>query len=256
MLFLRSSISCRVLRLLSCLAVTLVCAQPAHANPYVNEGELKVNFNGSYTYDSDEDSGLDGVYDPELEVFYGLTDDLGLGFEATGERPHGETLGYKQTSVFVRYQLTDPETSWWVLALEAKLTVPNDRDRPYRAQGSILLQNDSYNMRHRAYITFAQRFGENAAGGVSTTLRWWSRYKLTSWFEPGVEYMGEFGELDALGNLDEKEHYLGPVLSGSIPILESLSGHKWEYEIGHLWGITEASAEAQMRWKFEIKVNF
>ena len=224
----------------------------AHGNPYVNKGELKITQTGTHR----ERPVNADVTQARLELFYGLTDDLGIGIEGEQQRVGGDTFGYRQTSLTVRYQLNEPEDWWWVAALQLRLSREDGPSRPIKGRGSLLLQNDSHGMRHRVFLNVGRDAGANRSADADLSARIWSRYKLTRWFEPGVEWVGEFGEAREVGPVSDSRQYLGPVFSGTIPVLTRMTGHGWEYELGCLYGLTDRSDDSSLRWKLEMKVQF
>jgi hypothetical protein len=216
------------------------------ANPYVNEGEWKLTQTGSF---AESPSGASTTR-AEFEVFHGFTDDLGAGIQTAVQKKGAGSLEYRQAALSLKYQMTDAETSWWVTALQMSLSRADGAHKPIGARLSLLGQNDSFNMRHRSWVTLGRDFGAGRVADGTLSVRHWSRYNLFPAFAPGVEYAGDFGEIEGMKPFNEGKHYFGPMISGVFPW--KTAGGKWNYELALLRGITPGADDTCVRWKLEV----
>ena len=59
-------------------------------------------------------------------------------------------------------------------------------------------------------------------------------------------------ELPGAGKLSQQEHRIGPMFAGFYPL--GLGGAKIKYELGYLFGLTSATENGALRWRFEVEV--
>jgi len=92
--------------------------------------------------------------------------------------------------------------------------------------------------------------GRYAARGLARDVRWSSRYRLGSAFEPGFEIQSALGRTAQSKSFNQQEHYIGPSAYGKLP-----PGLK--YELAWLVGISDAasSSNARLRISYDFPLG-
>ncbi|MBL0319471.1 MAG: hypothetical protein IPP74_09340 [Alphaproteobacteria bacterium] len=228
-------------------------ASPAFANkkvytPYVEAGELELEYHAQYQFDR-KDAELDGAQSHELAIGYGVnhvwaTELYGV-FEQSGQ--HDDHLNFTDIEWENRFQLTEPGKYWldvgFYLAYEKTL----ESHSPDTIEAKLLLAKNSGPFQNLANLILEKEVGphaENLEGGLA----WSTRYRYKEWFEPGVELFSSFGVLDENLSYDEQEHQFGPTIYGKI-------GH-FKYDVGYLFGISNAAPNGELKTNFEYEVRF
>jgi len=60
-------------------------------------------------------------------------------------------------------------------------------------------------------------------------------------------------EISETKPVDEQKHRLGPVIVGLIPVARSVNFY---YELGWLFGLTQASPDHSIKWLAELEFHF
>ncbi|MBO0718809.1 MAG: hypothetical protein J2P55_15955, partial [Rhizobiales bacterium] len=93
---------------------------------------------------------------------------------------------------------------------------------------------------------------------LGVTYAWQSKWNLWEPLSPAVEIYGNAGNLGAFPRFSQQQLILGPVGIGALPLSKLGLGHggKLKYEIGWLFGATQASAHNTLRWRLEVEIPF
>jgi len=67
-------------------------------------------------------------------------------------------------------------------------------------------------------------------------------------FEPGVEYHSVFGPVTGGTPFEQQRHFAGPVVYGRLGALK--------YDVGYLFGLTDASVDGMVKWILEYEIRF
>ena len=66
----------------------------------------------------------------------------------------------------------------------------------------------------------------------------------------GVEIYGEMGEFGHVLPSGQQDHRLGPVISGE---LDRTDTGKWKYELGYLFGVSDAAPTGTLKFNLEYE---
>ena len=96
------------------------------------------------------------------------------------------------------------------------------------------------------------KFEHTVGGGHSNETEggfaWSSRYRLNEHFEPGFEYHADFGGLNEGRTYQEQSHQTGPVFYGKVgPV---------KYDVGYLFGASDAAPQGMFKWILEYEWRF
>ena len=102
---------------------------------------------------------------------------------------------------------------------------------------------------HAANVIFEKEIGDGDEKDLEGGLAWSSKYRLSKFFEPGVEWHANFGELKEAIPYRNQEHQIGPVVYGKL-------FNFIKYDLGYLFGITDPAPEGRLKWIIEFEHYF
>jgi hypothetical protein len=184
----------------------------------------------------------DGLWAHSVEVEYGLSHKLTVGYYADFLNPEEGDCQYIQSKLLVRYRLFEKYELPVDIALYGEYIIP-DRDfadgekfefrtiiekdvGPWRLAFNPILEKTTSGDEVDEGLEFAYAAGiyyENAGDGV------WNNDQMH--WRPGVEFYGETGELAAAKRSNEQGHYIFPVLDMYYPWYDDWA-LRWNTGIG------------------------
>ncbi len=241
----RSSIWKLGIRFIFCVGV-VAWTFPAFAtqkvySPEVEKGEWGIEARGSYDVDTNE---LKQKYD----VGYGITDKWKTEIVWETEKESGERTDLTEVEWENIFALTEPGKHFVDVGLYLSY-VAKLNGNPDAVEWKALLEKDIGKFEHTLNINFEQTVEGNEDNNIEGGIAWRTRYNWMETLRPGIEYYIDFGELEAGNNFDEQKHQIGPVLSGEL--FEHV-----EYEVGYLFGISDAAPEGSIKWLLEYEFKF
>jgi hypothetical protein len=230
----------------------LLCATPAWAldkiySPYVEPGELSLEYSGNRTFDKAPDKN--NIQEHQFAVEYGATSRWETEFYANfGKEPDAS---FKMSSVEWenRFQLSEQGQYWVDPGLLVSYAHAIDKGDPDSLEIKLLLAKDVGRFTNIANVGFSQDLGPHAAGGPDYAFLWSTRYRYSEQVQPGFEIQSGLGQDSALRHFSQQEHYIGPALYGR------LFGHV-KYEAAWLAGVSDASATSAARALVEYEMHF
>lgn len=223
--------------------------------PYVEANEWEVEYFGHRSVDSD--GTKDNAQGHQLSLGYGVNDWWQTEIVGIVERDPGGSTGFHSAEWENKFQLTKKGEYWLdVGGLVAYEWTP-ESGAPDNLEAQLLLAKKTGDFFHLVNVVAEKEVGDGESGSISTGMVWSSRYHLNDYIEPGFEYQGEFGEINDSGSLSDHEHYVGPMLYGTIPIehegdeIEGLS-----YRAGYLFGISGPASNGQAVLQLEYGLDF
>ena len=112
---------------------------------------------------------------------------------------------------------------------------------------------------HTVNLFLTQQLGPNqTTHGLDFTYAWQSRWNLSRPLSPAIEIYGDSGVLARSPRLSRQQLLVGPVAVGALSLhqLGLSKAGKIQYEIGWLFGATEATAKGTLRWRLELEFPF
>ncbi len=222
-------------------------------SPFVQQGELEVEAKGLYDFDHAKDKNA--VQEYKNSVGYGVTDRWVTEFYGEFERQPQEdddgnigisSVKFTHLEWENRYQLTRHGQYWLDAGLYFAYEIPVHKKDPGQIEGKILLEKSTGKWTHKANIIFNKEVGGGATQETTAGLALSSRYRLSGHVQPGIEYWIDFGQLRAHLPYDAQTHQIGPVVYGR------LTRHV-HYDIGFLFGISEAAPRGELKWVIEYE---
>jgi hypothetical protein len=199
-----------------------------------------------------EDIPRDGLWAHSIEVEYGLSHKLTVGYYADFLNPEGRDCEYIASKLLVRYRLFEKFQLPVDIALYGEYIIP-DRDFSgaekfefrtvvekdfgrWRLVLNPILEKKTSSPDVEEGLEFAYAAGvyyENAGDGI------WNNDDMH--WRPGVEFYGETGELAAAKRSTEQGHYIFPVLDMYYPWYDDWA-LRWNAGIGFGLGGTADDA--------------
>jgi hypothetical protein len=215
--------------------------------PYAEQGEWEVENTGVYDIDPHKDKnavqeyhyafghGVNSFWHTELEV------------EAETESADDAITRFRATHVEWEniFQLA-PKGEFWLdpgiyLAYEAPLL----KGEPGQVEGKILLEKSIGKTTNVLNLSVNQEVGGGRDPHTDAGASWSTRYRLSRYFQPGVEYWNDFSEVSHFLTYNEQSHQVGPVFYGQM-------GHV-KYNVGYLFGISQAAPRGEVKWILEYE---
>lgn len=231
---------------------TSLISSPAQATkkvyaPYVEKGEVELEYRGGYDIDDNDD--VDGSWKQKIAIGYGVNDywftEVYGEFEKEGES--GADLEFSAIEWENKFQLTQPGQYWLDLGLLTELEY-NTAGGADKAEVKALFAKDSGKFTHLANLGVEREFGEDSEDATEFSASWSSRYRYMPEFEPGFEIHSEFGRLDDGSSFNEEGHQIGPVFYGKIGAVK--------YDVGYLVGVSDGAPDGTIKALLEYELRF
>ncbi|MEI6437232.1 MAG: FTR1 family protein [Candidatus Omnitrophota bacterium] len=231
------------------------CAEKHVYSPIVEKGEWELESTGTISADHRKEQS--GVQEYKSAIGYGVTDRWATELYGEYEKQMGEDEGgdpkisrlkFSHLEWENRYQLAEQGALWadpgFYLAYEMPLL---DKD-PGKIETKILLEKNLSRFTHTANFIIDKEVGGGSRLLTEGGFAWSSRYRLSEHFQPGFEYYAGLGELRKHLPFKEQEHQAGPVIYGKC-------GHV-KYDVGYLFGVSDAAPMREIKWVMEYEFRF
>ena len=147
--------------------------------------------------------------------------------------------------------MTEQGEYWVDVGAYIEYEFAHETDANDKIEGKLLLEKASGSYVNTANLIFARELGSNASNATNFEYAWRTKYLYSKAFEPGIEIYGEMGEVGSVLPSDQQDHRIGPVFSGTVA---GTPTSKWVYEIGYLFGASDAAPDGTL--KFVIEYEF
>lgn len=241
----------RSLLLGSILVISSASANASHKiySPTVEQGEFELEMRAHTTFDSDP--AKDDQPKIKLEAGYGVTEYWFTAIGGVFKNDANDDLSHTDTYWENIFQLTEQGKYWVDVGLYLEYSVPKESGEPDELEGKILLEKMVGNYLNTANLVFIRQVGSGSSNVTNFEYAWRTKYLLNKSIEPGIEIYGEMGEFAHVSPSDQQDHRIGPVISGQ---LAHTAGGKWMYELGYLFGVSDAAPDGTL--KFNIEYEF
>jgi len=224
--------------------------------PTVEEGEFEFEHNGLVTIDPSH-ADRNGLQSYTASLGYGVTSfwkfELEGEFAAGGGQPFtGDAVTLENT-----FQLT-PQGKYFIdIGFFAEYSQTRGRHNPNEFVMGPIFQKElrdvlGVDTLHTLNLFFGHEVGPNASGATSFEYAWQSRLLLNPYLDPALEFYGTIENLGRAGRYATQFHVGGPALVGGI----NLSPGKLKYEVGYMFGLSDAAPRGSVRWKLELEFRF
>ena len=227
-------------------------APEAHATkrvyePYVEKGEMEFEVLGSHLVD--DDSNINGAEKFKAAIGYGVTDRWFT--EIYGEMERSGVSGANNEFTAIewenRFQLTEQGEYWMDVGAYLAYEQSFEDDHANKIEAKLLLAKDVYDFTYLANLIVEQAVGDHSEGeDPETGLALGGRYRYSPYFEPGLEWYSDFGALESI----HAKNQFGPAAYGQIGDLPM------KYNLGYLFGMSEAAPDGEIKAIFEYEWRF
>lgn len=254
------------LRLATVLA--LLAPLEAHADyhifsPYeIDLGELEIEHNGDAVFDHRPDQRGATSYTSEWGT--GLTPWWHSEIEFGFDRAPGDNQSTLLTQLVSEnmFQLTEPgeylvDTGFY-FEYGQSLTSGRNAAANEVTFGPAIAKDFGRTV-HTLDLFLTRQLGpDQTSHGLDFSYEWQSRWNIWAPLSPAIEIYGDAGTLGQSPRLSRQSLLVGPVAIGALQLHELGLGSagKLKYEVGWLFGATEASANGTLRWRLEVEIPF
>jgi hypothetical protein len=257
-------------RLIPALGVALVAASllPARADyhvvsPYeIDLGELEFEHNGDAVFDRRADQRGATSYTTELGT--GLTSWWHSEIELSFDRDPGFREPTLLTAAVWEnmIQLTEPgeQIADFGFYFEyGQSTTRGAAAGPNEITFGPVIAKDVGRTVNTLNLFFTRELGpDQSTQGLDLSYAWQSRWNVWAPLSPAVEIYGDSGVIGSTPRLSRQQLLVGPVGVGVLKLNQLGLGRSGnlKYELGWLFGATQASANGTLRWRLELEIPF
>ncbi len=188
-----------------------------------------------------------------VEVEYAPTDDwmLEMGMRFTDTR----NQNLRADTIFweVIRQLTDQDEGWWFSSGIYGEYVRNLSGSPDKLEAKLLLQYDTPQLRNVANVIVEREIGAAADNAMEIGSRIYSMYRMDYYINPAIEWHATWGTNQEIPAFERQKHFVGPAIYGN---LFTTGAGAVEYELGYMFGITDAAEDGALRFHIEYETAF
>lgn len=219
--------------------------------PYVEFGELEIEYRPSVTFD--DDGAKDNEQKHLLGIGYGVSEWWFTELYAEWEREAGPGEGtvFEAFEWENRFQITNPGEHWADFGLLVEYVRKDSGSSSDKIELGFLFAKEFGKFDAAYNLVFEREIGSGASDDVELAQAFQLKYRLDPAFEPGVEVFSEFGAIDNISGFDEQEHYIGPVAIGVLPL--GVGGTKVKYNAGYLFGVSDEAADGVFKAIIELE---
>ena len=216
-------------------------------SPLVEQGELELEWRGRY--DLDDAESKDGRQQNKFAIGYGVMERWFTEIYGEVEQDAGEnSYEFKAVEWANKIQLTEQGQYWMDVGVYLSYEATVKDKTADKIEAIILLEKALERFTHRVNIVFEKEVGGGAGEETEAGLALSSRYRWRSVFEPGIEWHSNFGGINEGKSFNEQKHRVGPVFYGKVgPV---------KYDIGYLFGMSEAAVDGVWKWILEYEYHF
>ena len=259
-----------MMRVTAGLAATLALLAPPRAradyhifSPYeIDLGELEIEHNGDAVFDRRPDQTGATSYTSEWGT--GLTPWWHSEIEFGFNRAPGDNQPTLLTQVVTEnmFQLTEPGEdlvdSGFYFEYGQSTTTGRNAAANEVTFGPVIAKDIGRTV-HTLNLFLTPQLGpDQTSHGLDLSYAWQSRWNIWAPLSPAIEIYGDAGTLGRFSGLSQQQLLIGPVGVGVLKLSQLGLGHggNLKYEIGWLFGTTQASANGTLRWRLEVEIPF
>lgn len=221
------------------------------SSPEVTKGEYEIEYSGSRL--SDDGKALNNQQSHKTEFEYSFTDSLQLGLELEAERESPTGSKFSGYGIEAQYQFTDQKNWWLSSATQLEYFHAAHDGDPDETEIQLLASRTDGKMRWLGNLDFNRELGNNRDHGVGVSSALQGSYELNEHIAPGIEWQADYGAINNISDNNNKEHYVGPIITGE---LFELGNSELEYTAGYYWGLTGPSADHAARLQLSYEMHF
>jgi hypothetical protein len=228
----------------------------------VDQGELEIEHNALASFDRKPENSGEQSY--TIEFGTGLTSwwhtELEIGFD--------RDPGFNEPTLFTQivtentFVLTEPGEFFVDAAFYVEYGQQMTTGRhagPNQVTFGPLFAKDIGRWTHTVNLFLTRELGPNQdTHGLDFSYAWQSRYNIWEPLSPAIEIYGDSGVIGRSPKLSQQQLLIGPVAVGALSLHDLGIGKagKVKYELGWLFGATDASPQGTLRWRLELEIPF
>lgn len=229
-------------------------------SPIVEYREFEFEHNGLYTFDRSK-SPLNGQQSYTFEVGYGVTPWWRPEVELETEALPGQNIRLVARTFESTFQLLPQGKYWLDLGFFAEFSHSVVSGEPNEITFGPILQKETPGLfgaraLHTLNAFFTKEVGQSRTDRTGGFAAWQSRLLLHPLFEPGVEIYYSVEDLGRPGRFQDQEFFVGPAFTGVYSLARLGLPGNIRYEAGLLFGATEQTPRANLRWRLEYELAF
>ena len=226
----------------------LAYAEKRVFEPYAEQGEWELETTG--VYDLDHAKTKNAVQEYHYALGYGVN-----GFWHTELELEAETASTDESITSFQathmeweniFQLAEKGQCWLDPGVYLAYEAPLRKDEAGQFEGKILLEKDFQRVSNILNLSLNKEVGGGADRHLDGGVSWSTKYRLSEYFEPGVEYWNDFSAITHHLDFNQQSHQLGPVFYGRL-------FHHMRYDIGYLFGVSDAAPKGELKWVLEYE---
>ncbi|HUN39936.1 MAG TPA: hypothetical protein VMU81_06585 [Acetobacteraceae bacterium] len=232
-------------------------------SPYeIDLGELEIEHNGDAVFDRRADQT--GATSYTLELGTGLTSWWHSEIEFGWDRNPGYDQPTLLTQVVTEnmFQLTEPgedifDTGFYFEYGQSLTHGANAMSNEATFGPAIGKQIGRTS--NIINLFFTRQLGpDQTSHGLDFTYALQTKWNIWAPLSPAIEAYGNMGTLGSVPRFQQQDLLVGPVAIGLLRLSQLGLGRAGtlEYELGWLFGTTNASAHGTLRWRLEVEVPF
>jgi hypothetical protein len=259
-----------MMRVTAGLVATLALLAPPRAradyhifSPYeIDFGELEIEHNGDAVFDRRPDQTGATSYTSEWGT--GLTPWWHSEIEFGFDRAPGDNQSTQLTQLVTEnmFQLTEPgedlvDTGFY-FEYGQSITTGRNAAANEVTFGPVIAKDIGRTV-HTLNLFVTRQLGpDQTSHGLDLSYAWQSRWNIWAPLSPAIEIYGDAGTLGRSPALSQQQLLIGPVGVGLLKLNQLGLGHggNLKYELGWLFGTTQASANGTLRWRLEVEIPF
>jgi hypothetical protein len=228
----------------------------------IDQGELEIEHNGAASFDRLQENR--GAQSYTIEFGTGLTSWWHSEIEFGFDRNPGFGQNTQLTAAVTEntFQLTEPGQAFadfgFYVEYGQSLTSGANAG-PNAVVFGPLIAKDIGRTTHTVNLFLTRQLGPNQTNHeLDFSYAWQSRWNLWQPLSPAIEIYGDSGTLGRSPRLSQQQLLVGPVGVGSLQLHDLGLGNagKIKYEIGWLFGATQATSQGTLRWRLELEIPF
>lgn len=232
-------------------------------SPYeIDYGELEIEHNGDAAFDQRPEQG--GATSYTLELGTGITPWWHSEIELGWDRAPGDDQPTLLTQVVTEnmFQLTEPGEDFFDTGFYfeyGQSLTRGEAAAPNEITFGPAIGKDIGHTTSIVNLFLTQQIGPGQTNQrLDFTYAWQTRWNLSAQFSPAVEIYGNAGPPGSMPGFSQQQLLAGPVALGQVALHRLGLGQagQLKYELGWLFGMTDASARGTLRWRLEVEIPF
>lgn len=239
------------IRTLTLAAVFCLAALPAYAtkdvsSPTVSKGKLKFEARSGFEID-DTSVSRDNRFRQTYLFEYGVTDWWSTRLNLKFTHLDGGTYDYTAGEWENKIQLFFEKKDGFSAGFKVVYGITDDNGIPDTFEIKSMIEKNFGDFRARGNLGMLWLVEDNASRTATLNAALQGLVKVNADFSAGIEWFGEFGEVNNIPAFDMQDHLLGPVFTYKI-------NDVWALEAGYLFGISDTASDGL--FKFFVKGTF